>query len=278
VVGLRLADGREIVLKVRAWQDRLIPCADVHQHLWRHGFPAPELLVPVTRLDGMAISVERLVGRGNPFPNDPDVAGCSAGALARLVQGTPDVTAVDDLHPTPAWVAWDHPGRELWPTPDDRAGDLNVHPLDRWLDRIAADAREALVALDRPAVVGHGDWYAQNVRWVGDQLHAVHDWDSVIAQPEAAIAGLAAAVWPGTGQPGEVATVEQSERFLAAYQHASGTRWTGVELEAAWAAGLWIRAFDAKKASLVGQDPTVTLTQAEARDRCRRAGLSVTRQ
>jgi hypothetical protein len=122
-------------------------------------------------------------------------------------------------------------------------------------------------------MIGHGDWYSQNLRWVARRLHVVHDWDSVVAQPEVAIAGQAAAVWPGTGLPGEVATLRQTEHFLAAYERASGNSWTDRDIRAAWAAGLWTRAFDAKKASLVGADPGVVLTRAEALERCRLAGL-----
>jgi hypothetical protein len=144
--------------------------------------------------------------------------------------------------------------RKLWPAPDDREGDLNEHPGDRWLDEIGTAARRQLLALDRPAVVGHGDWYSQNLRWIDRRLHVVHDWDSAVAQAEVAIAGQAAAVWPGTGLPGEVATVAQSEQFLTAYERASGHSWTDRDIRAAWAAGLRTRAFDAKKASLVGAD------------------------
>jgi hypothetical protein len=130
-----------------------------------------------------------------------------------------------------------------------------------------------LLALDRPAVIGHGDWYSQNLRWIDRRLHVVHDWDSVIAQPEVAIVGQAAAVWPGTGLPGEVATVQQTEQFLAAYERTAGHSWSDQHLRAAWAAGLWTGAFDAKKASLVGADPAAALTKAEAKERSRLAGL-----
>ena len=41
----------------------------------------------------------------------------------------------------------------------------------------------------------------------------------------------------------------QSEDFLNAYMDASGRSWTAHEVRAAWAAGLWTRAFDAKKAT-----------------------------
>jgi hypothetical protein len=101
----------------------------------------------------------------------------------------------------------------------------------------------------------------------------VHGWGSAVTQPEAAVAGQAAAVWPGMGLPGEVATPAQSEQFLTAYERASGHSWTDRDIGAAWAAGLWTRAFDAKKASLVGADPAATLTKTEAKERARIAGL-----
>jgi hypothetical protein len=113
----------------------------------------------------------------------------------------------------------------------------------------------------------------RTLRWIDRRLHVVHDWDSVIAQPEVAIVGQAAAVWPGTGLPGEVATVQQTEQFLAAYERTAGHSWSDQHLRAAWAAGLWTRAFDAKKASLVGADPAAALTKAEAKERSRLAGL-----
>jgi hypothetical protein len=111
------------------------------------------------------------------------------------------------------------------------------------------------------------------LRWIDRRLHVVHDWDSVVAQPEAAIIGAAAAIWPGTGLPGEVATVAQTEEFLTAYQEAAGQICTDQEIRAAWAAGLWTRAFDAKKASLVGADPDAALTPAEAAQRRSLAGI-----
>ena len=138
-------------------------------------------------------------------------------------------------------------------------------------DRTAA--RRQLLALDRLAIIGHGDWYSQKLRWINRRLYVVHDWDSVATQAEAAIAGQAAAVGPGTGLPGEVATVAQSEQFLTAYERASGGSWTDRDIRAAWAAGLWTRAFDAKKASLVGADPAAALTKTEAKERGQLAGL-----
>jgi len=273
VLALRLANGADVVVKVRAWQERLTGCGQVQHSLSVGGFPAPPLLVPPERLGNLGVSAEALVHGGALLATERDSAARFAEALALLVGAAPDPASVGTLAPSPAWVGWDHAAEKLWPALDDRVGDLNEHPGDRWLDEIAKAVRTQLLALDRPAVIGHGDWYSQNLRWIDRQLHVVHDWDSVVAQPEASIAGQAAAIWPGTGLPGEVASVAQSEQFLTAYERASGHSWTDNEVRAAWAAGLWTRAFDAKKASLVGADPSAALTKTEAKERARLAGL-----
>ena len=70
---------------------------------------------------------------------------------------------------------------------------------------------------------------------------------SRIRRPALLRHGQAAAVWPGTGLPGEVATLQQTEQFLAAYERTAGHSWSDQHLRAAWAAGLWTRAFDANK-------------------------------
>ena len=87
-----------------------------------------------------------------------------------------------------------------------------------------------------PLVVGHSDWESQNVRWVDRQLYVVHDWDSVVAQREATIAGAASAVFTVTDAPNSSASVAQSAAFLAAYEQARERQWSDKERELAWAA------------------------------------------
>jgi hypothetical protein len=100
-------------------------------------------------------------------------------------------------------------------------------------------------------VVGHADWEEPNLRWVDRRLHIVHDWDSVVSRPEAALAGVAAAVCPACGGPG-TATLEESATFLRVYEQVRGHPWSVDEWQVGWAAGLWIRAYNAKKATLEG--------------------------
>jgi hypothetical protein len=273
VKGLRLADDREVVVKVRPRLSRLAGCAVVHRALWRAGFPCPEPLVGLQPLDGHAASAEALVPDGDERPPDSELAVLSAAALARLVALAPDPGSVPSLAPSPSWTAWDHDQPALWPAPEDFDADLNSCPEARWLDRVAGAVRECLAGRAGRPVIGHGDWHPDNLRWQGPRLIAVHDWDSVISQPEPAIAGLGAASFLGLGGQDGTASVDDSAAFLDAYQQARGCRWTSADYAAAWAAGLWQRAFDAKTRSLVG-DPEQVLTRHEARARLRLAGLN----
>jgi Phosphotransferase enzyme family len=273
VRGLRLADGREVVVKVRPGRPRLAGCAAVHLALWTAGFPCPEPLVDGQLLDGYAATAEALVpGAGEP-PPDSELAALSAAALARLVGLAPQPGSVPSLAPSPSWTGWDHAEPCLWPAPEDRDVDLNAHREPQWLDRVAVAVRDLLRGHAGDLVIGHGDWHPENLVWQGRLLIAVHDWDSVICQPEPAIAGLAAASFLGIDNPARMASVEDSAAFLDAYQDARGRRWTSLDYAACWAAGLWQRAFDAKTLALDG-DPEQLLTRQDARARLRLAGLS----
>ena len=271
VTGLRLADGREVVVKVRPSIARLAGCAVVHRSLWTVGFPCPEPLVDLQPLNGFAASAEALVPDvGQP---DGELAALSAAALARLVELAPGPGSVPSLKPSPSWVGWDHTEPGLWPRSEDVDADLNAYPEPQWLDRVAAAVRDRLRAYARDPVIGHGDWHPDNLHWQGPKLIAVHDWDSTICQPEPAIAGFAAVSFLGIDPPGQLASVEDSDAFLDAYQQARGCRWTSEDYAAFWAAGLWQRALDAKTHSLDG-GPEQILTRHEARARLSRAGLN----
>jgi hypothetical protein len=272
VKGLRLADGREVVVKVRPSMPRLAGCAVVHRALWRAGFPCPEPLVDQQPLDGFAASAEALVPDVDQ-PPDGELAALSAAGLARLVELAPIPGSVPSLTPSPSWVGWDHTEPGLWPRSDDVDADLNAYPEPQWLDRVAAAVRDSLRASASDPVIGHGDWHPDNLRWQGPALIAVHDWDSVICQPEPAIAGFAAVSFLGIDPPRPLASVEDSTAFLDAYQQACGRRWTPEDCAASWAAGLWQRAVDAKTHSL-DADAEQILTRHEARARLSRAGLN----
>lgn len=271
VRGVALADGREVVIKVRPWQDRLRGCVAVQQHLAGAGYPCPAPVGSLDRVRGWAVSAEALVAGGEQ--RDPALgAGSYAALLRRLVAMAPAVDRVPVLLPSPPWSAWDHPGAATWPERDDRGVNLNLFDGPAWVDDTARRVREALGAYEAPTRVGHSDWESQNIRWHGDSPLVVHDWDSLIAQPEAVIAGLASAVWAAQGGPGEAASVAQTQDFIDNYARECG-HWSQRDYAAAWAAGLWVRSFNAKKDATKGGGPQLARLQDEIEERLDRAGL-----
>ena len=247
VTGVRLGDGTSVVVKVRTPAARLAGCFEVHRHLFLAGFPCPEPIVGPTPMAEYAATAERYVPGGSPLPSSGRSAPHFASALAELIRLAPRPDEVPTLDPPPPWTACGHPGEDLWPTPDDLDVDLNEINGPVWVDNAAAAVRNALAECRSEPVIGHGDWYAANLTWNGDQLLAVHDWDSVISAPEPVIVGLAASSFASTGGEGEEVTVDETAQFIAEYQAAAGRDFPPVEVSYAWAAGLWLRVFDAKK-------------------------------
>jgi hypothetical protein len=274
VTGLRLVDGREVVVKIRPAEARQAGCTAVQRHLYRVGFPCPEPLAGPALLSGttFAVNAETLIRGGSPYPpgDGPDRARAFAGLLARFVSQAPVPDQVPDLARPPAWIHWDHSFPGLWPPPDDRDVDLNNLPETAWLDRLGQAARDRLAATARSAapVIGHCDWESHNLDFRDGDPWAVHDWDSVVSAPETVIVGVAAAMWPADSRCAG-ASLDQSQDFLDAYQQARGRRYSAEQIQETWAAGLWIRAFNAKKFLL---DGVSTLTQGEAEERLRRTG------
>ena len=100
VKGLRLADGREVVVKVRPRRSRLAGCAVVHRALWTAGFACPEPLVDLQPLDGYAATAETLVRDVGEPPQKTELAALSAAALTRLAELAPDPGSVPSLVPS----------------------------------------------------------------------------------------------------------------------------------------------------------------------------------
>ncbi len=272
VLGVILADGRRVAIKSRKFEERIIGCTTVQAHLASHGFPCPAPLAGPDKVDGHAVTAETMIegGQQHDVNTGPHPF---ASLLARLIRSAPDVARMPALTPSPPWTAWDRAGSRLWPDSDDHGRDLNQTPGPDWVDTAAAAVRRRLLGYSPGLRIGHGDWESQNIRWAGDNPLVVHDWDSVIAQPEACIVGLASAVWAAQGKPHEAASVQQSAEFLTAYQQAAGVQWSEDDTRAAWAAGLWVRLFNAKKDAAAGGGPQLDRLADELPERLSYAGL-----
>lgn len=253
VYGLRLADGREVVVKTRADDGRAASCVAAQARLAERGLPCTRPLTPAVGVGSLAVHAEEFRPGGEVLRGDsPDVAVSYAEVFARLTAELADVTVPPPL-PNPRWVRWDHEDSGLWPAIDflDERDQSAVpgHVVDT-----AKRVRERLLAADLPCVLGHADYEAQNLRWHGRRVWAVHDWDSLAWQPEAALVGAASGTFANAGQP-TLAPIESCEAFLVAYQDIRGRSFTATEWEITWAASLWLTAHHARWEALQGQAP-----------------------
>ena len=270
VIGLRLADRREVVVKVRPDSPRIAACVEVQRRVFQAGYPCPQPLTGAVPFDDDVATAEACIAGGAMLPSADHAARAFAEAFALLIRLAPRPAEVSTLAPAPSWAAWNHGEHGLWPCPEDPDVNLNDVAGPEWIDDAGRRARDRLRASKSEAVIGHCDWLAGNLRWSGDDLLVVHDWDSMTADSEAVLAGFAAALYPAVRED-QLATVGDTERFLVAYCHARGREFSADELERSWAAGVWTRAYDAKYQHTVGQ-PVTSLSENEARERLRRAG------
>jgi Ser/Thr protein kinase RdoA (MazF antagonist) len=275
VFGLRLADGRDVVVKARSDDGRTASCVAAQARLAQRGFPCARPLTPALRVGVGALAVhgEEYRPGGELLRGDsPDVAVRYAAVFARLMAELADVTVAPPL-PNPRWARWDHRDCGIWPA-IDFLDDRDQSAVPAYVVDTAKRARKRLLAADLPCVLGHADFEAQNLRWHegpdGD-VWAIHDWDSLGWQPEAALVGAASGVFPKTG-PATLPPIESSESFLAAYQDLRGRRFTAEEQEIAWAASLWTPSHDVRWEILHGdtQAPGGAL-HAQAAERLSRA-------
>jgi hypothetical protein len=270
VFGLRLAGGRDVVVKAREDDGRAGSCVAAQARLAERGFPCARPLTPAVGVGALAVHAEEFRPGGEVLHGDsPDVAVRCAEAFVRLMAELADVTVAPPL-PNPPWVRWDHTDSGVWPAIDclDER-DQSVVPV--YVVDTAERARGRLLAAGLPCVLGHADFEAQNLRWHGQQVWAVHDWDSLAWQPEAALAGAASGSFASAGPP-TLAPIESSEAFLVAYQDIRGRLFTAVEQEIAWAASVWMAAYNAREEALHGHTPVCRdALRAQAAERLRRA-------
>jgi hypothetical protein len=166
-------------------------------------------------------------------------------------------------------MRWDDSG-DTWPSATDIAEDLNMRHDPAWIEHAASAARSIIRESKLPTVIGHGDWWTDNIRWDNGRLLSVDDWDSTVCLSEPAIAGVAAALF-AFGQ----STIEESAAFLDAYTVTSGRHWNKSEHQHAWAAGLWARLFDARKATMLGDYEFANQLKGEVEERLDRAGTKM---
>ena len=85
----------------------------------------------------------------------------------------------------------------------------------------------------------------------------IHDWDSVVAMPEAVLAGNSAFQYNSVLDCA-ITTLDENDEFLADYAAERGRPWTELEWQVAHAAGAWVGAYNAAFEHLKGGPGPVT--------------------
>ncbi len=241
VRGVLLRDGRRVAVKWRQASDRVLACAEAQRLAHNAGIDCPRLLAGPDRLDGAWLSAEEWRPDGSSdLP--PDAATRYAALLRGLVVAL-DGLDPDRFAPPPPWAHYDHgvPGR-VWAPAASPRWDPESEVVPSQLRRLAAAASKRLRAASLPQVVGHSDLNGLNVRWT-PAGPIVHDWDSLTSRPECVLAGIVAANHVERPGAGAISTLATFEEFLQAYQ--VHRQFTEEEVELAWAAGVWVAAYNA---------------------------------
>jgi hypothetical protein len=258
VYGVRLADGRSVVVKSRSAElPRVQSCLRVQRSVAASGFPCPAPLSDVSMHEGNAVHAEEYLPGGETMRGDgADEAVKFAVVLAELADAVDGIRVPPPL-PNPIWLRWDHTDPGVWPAYQEYPGRHADAVVPRHVEQTAQRVRARLRGVQLPRILGHGDWESQNLRWQGERLYAVHDWDSMAWLPEAALVGAACGAFASIEQP-TLAPLDSSAAFLEAYQSARSRRFTDDERQVAWAASLWLPAHNAFNEAMYGMPPLAT--------------------
>jgi hypothetical protein len=199
----------------------------------------PATAYRVARIGSLSVHAETWLPDGEVLLGDgAEVAKLSAHLLADVMSALAGFEPSVLPLPNPDWVRWDYEGPGEWPPHIYIDAAPNQSPLPAYLDDAAQRVRERMQRCSLQKVIGHGDWEAQNLRWQDRQPVAIHDWDSAVYMPEAAVVGAASGAFASNETP-TLAPLDSSAAFLEAYEQRRGRSFTSEERQVASAASLW---------------------------------------
>ncbi len=255
VIGIALADGRRVALKVSGTEepiDRRRAAQRVRSYLFREGFPCPRPVLGPTAFGSRLAVCEELVEAGAaPNAHDAKTRRAMAEGLAWQMQITSTMKPPKELERTrPSWIDLRTSG--LWPPAHHPKLDFEAtEPTVGWIDQIAARAKRAFLEGDQSrSGIAHSDWEAHNVRCSGERLEVAYDWDSLAVESELALIGRAAAVFTAHTDPryGHAPSADERLAFVVEFEQAAGRHFTAAERTVIAAVGAWATAYEARLA------------------------------
>jgi len=261
VCGMRLQDGRRVVVKVHQPShtlDFLQAVVRVQRYLLAHGYPCTKpLLDPRPLANGLA-TTEELVDEGvYRQASDPAIRRSMAEMLAWLIQLTGMPEAIPGVQP----AIFDRrlPAGVIWPTPHSKLFDFEATAAGaEWIDDIARQAQQIKLHGVGKLVLGHTDWGVKQFRFLGEKVRVIYDWDSLAFEKEPIIVGHASGYFTYTEFFGEARqpTDEESRAFVAEYETARSRPFTDEEHQTLQAAKIYGLAYGARCEHALHPDET----------------------
>ena len=258
VSGVELVDTRRVVVKVHqpertlSW---LSEVARVQRHLASLGLYATELLAGPSSLGRGHATVERFADGGTvDDAHRPEIRRALAQALYEIVAACrPLVSGSQFERP----LLFSAPEARLWPVPHSKLFDFEATSAGaEWIDAIAIAARSEMKS-EGELVIGHGDWRAEHVRFVGTRPVVAFDWDSLCLQHEPALLGQTAHAFCADWTREAFAcapTLEEARQFVADYETARGAAFGDEERRQCGAAFAYACAYTARCSQALGAD------------------------
>ena len=250
VIGLELASGRSVVLKLterRRGAAFLAECEAIRMHMAARGYPAGETLIAPEAFEAGFITALSFVEAGPIVdPHEATARAAIAQAFARWID-----LAASFGQPQRLGAAWFTrvPNDETWPRPHDPGLVFSEVASAREIDLIArrALARRSLLAGQK--VIAHFDWRLEHLRFDTNARHATlaFDWDSLHLELEPVAVGAAAHAFSWDERGSEpVPRIDELEAFLDDYQQARGVCFTAQERDTAFASLLYSLSYSAR--------------------------------
>lgn len=248
--GLGLADGRLVFVKVNKPSEYLDlqargAIAQVQEALASGGYPCPSVILPPSEFLNGFVTVDAFVADGEQKDaHEPRIRESMAAGLAELIARTEPYRTLPGFKPL-RFVSQDR----LYPPPHNVLFDFEKTAAGAgWIDEIARRSRAAVFATAGKMVLGHMDWSMKNLRFEGDRIAVVYDWDSLTLVDELVAVGAAAATFPTTWDIDVKITPSQQEscQFVMDYQLHRGKRFTAPEMFKIAGAATYAMAYTAR--------------------------------
>ena len=248
---VQLTTGQQCVVKAYGWdqsKSTLQACLNGQDYFARSGFPCPQVIARPQRVNSTLLAAQEYVPAGHPDEIEPGdlsptyIRQTMAKALAQLLQFPPPESDLQDIQP------WLLAGSEhLWPPPHNVLIDFQQTATGaEWIDAIAQQAKDRLMAGQGNLILGHSDWSFQNMAFVGEELVSVYDWDALRIGQEAWFVGGAARCFNQDwrqGLPTPLITVAEAEAFILEYEAARGRSFSAADLRTIGAALVYTAAY-----------------------------------